>query len=331
MIHSLWSGKNKLYWLLVPFSWLYGLIVYFRKWAYRIGLFRSYKAPVPIIVIGNLSVGGNGKTPLVIYLAEQLSQKGVQVGIISRGYGGKSTHYPFIVNAKTSTTTAGDEPILIFNRTHCPIAISPNRVEAAQFLCKQHPEINLILSDDGLQHYRIKRDIEMVVIDTQKGFGNGHYLPAGPLREKPTRLDSVPFIILNGENKNLVFSKPTYQMTLIPKKAINLQTKQSIDATQLTEVIACAGIGDPDRFFKTLQNLNLNLQQTHAFVDHHVFKPAELLNLATTQQNLIMTEKDAVKCFAFAQANWWYLPIEAHLPDTFLTQLLEQLDPLLKQ
>lgn len=330
MINSLWSGKNKLYWLLIPFSWIYGLVVLFRKWAYKVGLFPSYELPVPIIVIGNLSVGGNGKTPLVIYLAEQLEKNGFKVGIISRGYGGKNEHYPFIVNAENTALEAGDEPILIFNRTKCPIAISPNRVEAASLLCSNHPEINVILSDDGLQHYRLKRNIEIIVIDTNKGFGNGHYLPAGPLREKPNRLKSVPFIVLNGQNEHFSLMQQSFQMTLLPKNAINLKTQQSIDVSKLDNLVACAGIGNPDRFFNTLKNLGLNLTKTYAFSDHHAFKLNELIDLTTHQQNLIMTEKDSVKCISFAQNNWWYLPIEAQLPSHFFEKILIQLSTLKK-
>lgn len=328
MIHSIWSGKNKLYWLLLPFSFLYGWIVKCRQLAYKLGLSKSYSVPVPVIIIGNLSVGGNGKTPLVIFLAEQLTKKDFKVGIISRGYGGKSKYYPFMVDETTKTDQAGDEPVLIFNRTHCPIALSPNRYEAAMYLLKKYPEINVILSDDGLQHYRLQREIEIAVVDTHKGFGNGHYLPAGPLREKPNRLKQVQFTILNGDKKLPNLPKTAFEMKLLPKQAINLKTKQSVPLDQFHQVVACAGIGNPERFFKTLKKLGITLISEHTFSDHHQFQLQELQVLAKPTQALMMTEKDAVKCFDFAQENWWYLPIEASLPTAFLDELLHQLRQL---
>lgn len=330
MIAQIWSGKNKLYWLLLPLSLLYGLIVALRRFAYRQGFFRAHSISVPVMVIGNLSVGGNGKTPLTIAIAKHLIDRGFKVGIISRGYGGKNPIYPFIVDASTSAKNAGDEPVLMFNHLHCPISIAPDRVAAAQFLLEQSPEINVILSDDGLQHYRLKRDIEIVVIDGNRGLGNGHYLPAGPLRETQKRLKTVDFVVFNGENKTALkvpnaLAKRTFQMNLIAQNAINLKTAEIKPVCQIKPLIACAGIGDPARFFTTLRHLNADVIMTHSFRDHHAFTSSELSSLVSADQSLIMTEKDAVKCAKWAQANWWFLPVQAQLPKDFFAQLIDAL------
>ena len=197
MIEKLWYGKNKSFWLLLPFSFLYGLISCVRRQLYKLGIFKSWQSPVPIIVIGNLSAGGNGKTPLAISLIEALKAKGLKVGLVSRGYGGKSNHYPLILDENTSTKQAGDEPVLIYHRTHVPVAVAPKRVDAVKALLDSH-QLDVILTDDGLQHYALARDIEIVVVDGKRLFGNGWWIPAGPMRERRSRLKSVDLIIING-------------------------------------------------------------------------------------------------------------------------------------
>lgn len=325
MIARIWSGTNKLYWLLVPFSLLYGLVVVIRKTCYRIGIFKSWRAPIPVIVVGNLSVGGNGKTPLVIYLVEQLRIRGYKVGVVSRGYGGNSEHYPLIVNETTPAHIAGDEPVLVYQRTKVPFAVSPKRSEAIKLLLTRH-KLDLIITDDGLQHYALQRDIEIVVVDGKNGFGNGWYLPAGPMRELSGRLKSVDFVVVNGQSHQVY--QHAYLMTLSPHKAINMLTGEQKSVTELQSVCAIAGIGDPNRFFNMLKVLNVDLINNVSFTDHQKYSLQQLSNLVDSSGILLMTEKDAVKCVSFAQNNWWYLPIDAILPTPFIESLTHKINQL---
>lgn len=197
MIERIWSGSSLVYLLLLPLSWLYGLVSGLIRLSYRCGLRKSWRAPVPVVIVGNLTAGGNGKTPMVIWLVEQLQQRGYRVGVVSRGYGGKSAVYPLVLDAQTTTRQAGDEPVLIYQRTGAPVAISPKRAEAVQALLNQG-ELDLIITDDGLQHYALQRDFELVVIDGVRRFGNGWWLPAGPMRERVSRLKTVDACVANG-------------------------------------------------------------------------------------------------------------------------------------
>ncbi|OCG21988.1 MULTISPECIES: tetraacyldisaccharide 4'-kinase [unclassified Gilliamella] len=316
MIEKLWYGKNRLCWLLIPFSLLYGLVAFVRRSLYRLGILKSWHSPVPIIVIGNLSVGGNGKTPLVVALIESLKQKGLQVGVVSRGYGGKADNYPLILDNTTTTEQAGDEPVLIFQRANVPVAVSPHRAEAVQALLKQY-ELDVILTDDGLQHYALARDIEVVVVDGKRLFGNGWWMPAGPMRERETRLKSVDLIIINGDSVNHFtqqYAEKTYTMQLTPLYAVNLLTKEQKTLSSLQNICAIAGISHPQRFFDMLIKMQVDVVKTASFADHQKFTLPLLNNVASSEQTLLMTEKDAVKCRQFAQKNWWYLPIDAEIP-----------------
>lgn len=323
ILANIWSGKSKLYWLLVPFSLLYGAIVFCRKKLYQYGIFKSWQAPVPVIVVGNLSVGGNGKTPLVIYLVQQLSAKGYKVGVVSRGYGGKSDVYPLMVTDQTPASLVGDEPVLVYQRTQVPFAVSPARSAAVQMLLNNQP-IDLIITDDGLQHYALKRDIEIVVVDGKRGFGNGWFLPAGPMREGSSRLNSIDFLVVNGLSEQ--HYRDAYTMQLQHGLAVNLLTKQRKPLNELIQVSAMAGIGDPSRFFTLLEQQHVDLIKTTPFMDHQAYTKELLLTLADADQTLLMTEKDAVKCQAFALPNWWYLPIDAQLSDDFIGNLLNKLN-----
>lgn len=197
MIERIWSGGSLLYLALLPLSWLYGLFSWLIRLSYRCGLRKSWRSPVPVVVVGNLTAGGNGKTPMVIWLVEHLQQRGYRVGVVSRGYGGKSAVYPLVLGQNTSTREAGDEPVLIYQRTGAPVAIAPKRAEAVQALLQQQP-LDVIITDDGLQHYALQRDFELVVIDGVRRFGNGWWLPAGPMRERAARLGSVDARVANG-------------------------------------------------------------------------------------------------------------------------------------
>ncbi|KFA59283.1 tetraacyldisaccharide 4'-kinase [Gilliamella sp. Choc4-2] len=330
MIEKLWYGKNRLFWLLIPFSLLYGLIALVRRFLYRLGILKPWRSPVPIIIIGNLSVGGNGKTPLVVGLIESLKQKGLQVGVVSRGYGGKSDCYPLILNKTTTTEQAGDEPVLIYQRTNVPIAVSPHRSDAVQALLKRY-QLDVILTDDGLQHYALSRDIEVVVVDGKRLFGNGWWMPAGPMRERESRLKSVDLIIINGDSVNNLAQKypnKVYTMQLAPRYAVNLLTQEKKPLSSLQNICAIAGISHPNRFFDMLIKMQMNVIKTIPFADHQQFTLLLLNDIANFDQTLLMTEKDAVKCRQFAQANWWYLPVDAVIPVQVIEQICSLLDKI---
>lgn len=324
MIERIWSGKSCLYLLLLPLSFLYGLVTVIRDMVYKIGLKRSWKAPIPVVVVGNLTAGGNGKTPVVIWLVESLTKEGYRVGVVSRGYGGKSEKYPLILDETTTTEVAGDEPVLIFHRTKSPVAVAPKRSDAVKALLEKFP-LDVIITDDGLQHYGLQRDYEIVVIDGQRRFGNGWWLPAGPMRERAGRLKSVNAVVVNGgeaqENEAL--------MALEGDVACNLVSGEKRAVTQLPAVIAMAGIGHPPRFFTSLENKGVDVINTYAFADHQSYELKQLSRLVKNEQNLLMTEKDAVKCRAFAQPNWWFLPVQAQLQPTDAEKILSGIKKLI--
>lgn len=320
MIARIWSGESPLWILLLPLSWLYGLVSGLIRLSYTLGLRKSWRAPVPVVVVGNLTAGGNGKTPVVIWLVEKLQQQGIRVGVVSRGYGGKAESYPLLLDANTTTSQAGDEPVLIFQRTGAPVAVSPVRADAVSALLASHP-LQLVITDDGLQHYRLARDKEIVVVDGVRRFGNGWWLPAGPMRERASRLQSVDAVITNG-GQALAGEIP---MHLQPGQAVNLLTGERCAAAELQNVVAMAGIGHPPRFFATLESCGLSPVKTVALADHQALTQADVQALTVSGQPLIMTEKDAVKCRAFAQDNWWYLPVDAELDGERAQRLLQEL------
>ncbi len=325
MIARIWSGESPLWLLLLPLSWLYGLVSGAIRFAYRIGLKKAWRAPVPVVVVGNLTAGGNGKTPVVIWLVEQLQQRGVRVGVVSRGYGGKADRYPLLLTPETSTAQAGDEPVLIYQRTGAPVAVSPDRCEAVNALLSQHP-LQLIVTDDGLQHYRLARDKEIVVVDGVRRFGNGWWLPAGPMRERASRLKSVDAVIANGGTPQT----SEIAMRLRPGLAVNLLTGERRAVNELGQIVAMAGIGHPPRFFATLAECGATLKRSVALADHQALAQKDVDALLQPGETLVMTEKDAVKCRPFAQANWWYLPVDAELAGDAAEKLLLDLLTLVR-
>ncbi|WP_367163145.1 tetraacyldisaccharide 4'-kinase [Kosakonia cowanii] len=325
MIARIWSGESPLWLLLLPLSWLYGLVSGAIRFAYRIGLKKAWRAPVPVVVVGNLTAGGNGKTPVVIWLVEQLQQRGVRVGVVSRGYGGKADRYPLLLTPETSTEQAGDEPVLIYQRTGAPVAVSPNRCEAVNALLSQHP-LQLIVTDDGLQHYRLARDKEIVVVDGVRRFGNGWWLPAGPMRERASRLKSVDAVIANGGTPQA----GEIAMRLRPGLAVNLLTGERRAVNELGQIVAMAGIGHPPRFFATLTECGATLKRSVALADHQALAQKDVDALLQPGETLVMTEKDAVKCRPFAQPDWWYLPVDAELAGDAAEKLLLDLLTLVR-
>lgn len=318
-LEDAWYGEMYLSALIMPLSMLYVDAMRLRRWLYKTGCKSSTRLPVPVIVVGNLTVGGTGKTPLVLWLAEYLSRQGYRPGIISRGYAGKTQTAPIIVSANSNPTEVGDEALLLAQRSTCPVAVHPKRPAAAQLLLAQFA-CDVIISDDGLQHYALQRDIEIAVVDGRRRFGNGYCLPAGPLREPQIRLREVDFIVSNGESAEL---EGEFLMHCRGTELINLadNRRQSLSDFAEQDCRAIAGIGNPQRFFQQLTAAGLHCEST-AFPDHHPFSAKDL---QSSHKPLIMTEKDAVKCRAFAQANHWYLPVNAELPENFALHLLKLL------
>ncbi|MCK3655387.1 tetraacyldisaccharide 4'-kinase [Pasteurellaceae bacterium Macca] len=324
---NIWKTKNIFTWLLAPFSLLFWLISQGRKGLYRKKILKSYRSPVPVLVVGNISVGGNGKTPVVIWLVEQLQQKGLKVGVISRGYGGKNKTFPQLVHAESDAIQMGDEPVLIAQRTNALVAISPSRQQSIELLLSQG-ELDLIISDDGLQHYALERDIEWAVIDGERRFGNGFVLPAGSLRELPSRLNSLDGIICNGG----IPQEGEHLMHLATEYAIHLKTGEAKPLADFhhTPCVAMAGIGYPPRFFNMLQNLGISLENTYAFEDHQAYSADEILSIAE-HLPLLMTEKDAVKCRAFAQENHYFVPVRAKFSEKSTACLLQPILDLIQK
>ena len=305
--------------LLLPLSAVFLLISFIRQTLYQFNFLKSFKLKIPVIVVGNITSGGTGKTPLIIYLANELKKNGYRPGIISRGYGSKSEGV-MEVSQKSDVAEAGDEPMLIQKHTHLPVFVSKDRVLAAKTLIKKYKKIDVILSDDGLQHYRLRRDIEILVIDGTRKFGNGYLLPAGPLREFRSKLKTVDAIVCN--HKKVIDG--SYLMKYKGHLLINLKTNKKIHLNNLSlkNIHAIAGIGNPDRFFDYLKTYNI-LFSSSAFQDHYKFSKKDFRDM--NDKNIIMTEKDAVKCQQFSRNNFWYLPVIAEVDSKFTDVILKKL------
>lgn len=301
-----WYSQNPVAWLLLPLTALFCVIYLIRKAAYASGLLKSFKLKVPVIIVGNISVGGTGKTPLLIELCSQLHNKGYSPGIITRGYGGSAQQWPQPVNAQSSAHELGDEPVLIAARTQCPVVAGPDRVAAAEYLL-EHNNCDVILSDDGLQHYRLQRDAELVVIDAQRMYGNGFCLPSGPLREPVRRLASVDLSLLNGATAE---QTGFVMIALLCESLDRAQHSRMLSDFTPGPVHAVAGIGNPARFFQMLRDQGLDVIE-HAFADHYVFKPGDLQ--FDDECPVLMTAKDAVKCTGFDLKNHWSVSVDIEL------------------
>ncbi len=317
---QLWyeSNSHPLSLLLAPVGWLFCLITFLRRRAYSSGLLHSNKLPVPVIIVGNISIGGTGKTPLVIWLVDFLKKQGYKPGVISRGYGGQATEWPQSVSPESDPSQVGDEPVVIARNSACPIYVSPNRFEAGKALLKDN-DCNIIICDDGLQHYSLHRDFEICVIDGSRRHGNGRCLPSGPLREPRSRLQTVDAIVCNGADVAGEFLM-TFEPVQI--KQLNGNGLKSFADFEAEKVHAVAGTGNPDRFFDTLRDQGLSIDE-HPFEDHYQYHSSDL-NFGDNKL-VIMTEKDAVKCREFAKNNYWYLLIAAKLPKIFEQRLVNML------
>jgi tetraacyldisaccharide 4'-kinase len=313
-----WASRGAIAWLLWPASLVFGLVVFFRRLFFRFRLLKSHSAGIPVIVVGNLSAGGSGKTPLVLRIAEVLREHGWKPGIVSRGYGG-SADGPREATIASDPAEVGDEPMLLARRSGCPVWVAPDRVQACAALREKHPECNVIVTDDGLQHYALRRDVEICVVD-ERSMGNGFLQPAGPLREPRSRLQSVDAVVIHGRSP-----AQGYAMTLEGDKLVRFTDARDVRAAKSfagQRVHAVAGIGDPKRFFLQLARFGLKIVP-HPFPDHHAFSAADL-DFGDADP-VVMTEKDAVKCKRIAQAHFWVFPVSASLDPAFERWLLERL------
>lgn len=314
----IWYGRHPLTWALTPLAGLYCALVQLRRLAYRKGVLASQALPGPVVVVGNITVGGTGKTPLVIWLCEFLRKKGYRPGILTRGYRGSAKDWPQEVTAESDPAELGDEAVLLARRTGCPVMAGPERVVSGRRLIENH-HCDIIVADDGLQHYPLKRDIEIAVVDGERRFGNGWCLPAGPLREPIGRLHQVDLVVANG-----AASADEWGMALICEQAVSLKDPEVV--RQLSdfagqEVLAVAGIGNPGRFFRMLAREGIGVLP-RPYPDHHAFAADDIRSWSNLP--VLMTEKDAVKCKRFALENHWFITARAE-PETGFVRDLEQL------
>ena len=325
--------------LLRPLSWVYASLASVRRGLYQAGIFHRARVGVPVIVVGNITVGGTGKTPMVLALAQILARSGRRGGIISRGYSrrsvdgeirrGKPDEFVMhVVPESAEPAVTSDEATLLATRAGIPVYISADRAAAARSLLHDHPEVDVLICDDGLQHYALHRDLEICVIDGARGFGNGALLPAGPLREPVTRLGQVDAIVINGiaaaAQRNLgraLPEVPTYTMMLGNESLLRVRDdkvmsiEQGLAAFSAKSILAVAGTGHPARFFAHLASLGFKCGKTRAFPDHHAFAASDFTR--HNEQIILMTEKDAVKCKALADDRMWFMRVDAILPDAF--------------
>ncbi len=321
LFDRIWYDQKKYYWpvifLLLPLSLAFFIVTFIRK---QLLIKKQSHLPVPIIVVGNISVGGTGKTPLLCALAQAFTKRGKRVGIVSRGYGGNFAECTRLVSVNDDAISVGDEPLLIARTTECPVVVGRDRVAAAKHLLSAH-KVEVILSDDGLQHYALPRDVEIVVVDAQRGVGNGFFLPAGPLREPASRLQSVDFVVVNGlanSSNALPNAKNILSVNLTPQHWVAVASGNIFPLEFLaknTVVHAVAGIGNPSKFFSTLTSIGFSVIE-HAFSDHHIFSERDF----QFDDNLpvLMTEKDAVKCMGFAKESWYALRVAMSLSDEWV-------------
>jgi len=314
-LQASWYGGRRAPLWAHPLAWLYGGLSALRRGLYRLGLLRSVRLPVPVVVVGNLTAGGTGKTPLTLALVQALRERGWRPGVVSRGYGG-SQREPALLGECPEPAVFGDEPSLI-RASGAPVAVGRDRPAAAALLVEAGCDV--VIADDGLQHYRLARDVEICVIDGARRFGNGRLLPLGPLREPLSRLRRVDFRVANGEAQSGEFAMHLAGGTAVP---LDGGGEQELSAFVGAPVAAVAAIGHPERFFDSLRAQGLDVEG-RAFPDHHAFVAADL-DFAGTRP-LLMTDKDAIKCMRFARSGWWRVPVRAELPGAFLEALDQRL------
>ncbi len=328
-LEKAWHKKAGWLVLLWPVSALFRFIAKLRRMLQQPKTRPAY-LKVPLLVIGNITLGGTGKTPLVITLAKELQKQGFKPGVISRGFGGNAPSYPLAVDGDTNVAESGDEAFLIAEKTGCPVYVDPDRCAALQALLEVE-DVDVVLSDDGLQHYKLYRDLEIVVVDGQRLFSNGFCLPAGPLREPVNRLREVAHVVVNGKAvEDLPQLIGASAMSLEPRSLVNLISgeKRPFGGAPFNmgnTVQAVSALGNPQRFYDLLERLPYQVQ-TFSFPDHHNFSAVDFEQQGIDEhQPVVMTEKDAVKCRKFAKNNFWYLSVEVNLESQFVERIVTDL------
>lgn len=336
-VNRLWYQRrlNLLLWPLIPLTMLFVLAAALRRLAFRIGLKKVYKPDVPTLVVGNISVGGTGKTPLTIALVDALKQAGFKPVIVSRGYGGKGP-FPQVVTASSDAYQVGDEPLMLATVTGVPVVVSPSRVQAAK-LAVEDCAATVIVADDGLQHYALGRHIEIAVVDASRGFGNGWRMPCGPLRESRRRLKKVDYVAVNGAMDEASASQALDAVAgsvarLVPMHLAahswrRVSDHREIETPDGESVVAVAGIGNPQRFFSILGTQGLEVMESRVFADHHQYAASDFYTISNLYP-VVMTEKDAVKCQSFARPHWYYLKVGAVLPEAMLNDVIQRVQEL---
>ena len=331
-IHRVWYEGAGSYRLLLPLSGLFWLLIAIRRCLYQFGILGTHESPVPVIIVGNITAGGTGKTPVTIWLARELRARGFSPGIVSRGYGGSKASTSMRVDAASDPDVVGDEPVLIATRTGCPVVVDANRARAAEMLVDDGAD--LIIADDGLQHYRLARTYEICVIDGTRGLGNRHLLPAGPLRETLSRLGEVDQVLVNGDLRHVagplsVVEQNAIEFELAATDVIRLNGSltRSIEGFSGTTVHAVAAIGNPDRFFDLLRAHNIQVIE-HAYPDHTKVSRKDL-NFGD-EFDILMTEKDAVKMVGSASDRLWKVPVELQMDPLLAGPWLEQVESRLR-
>ena len=312
--------KSSWIYLLIPFSIFFYFLSSLKKYLYKNGFLKTIKLKVPVLIIGNITLGGTGKTPLALDLIEKFLRKGLKPAIISRGYRGSANNITEVFES-SDVSAVGDEALLIKTKTKSkiPVFIGKDRANVAKILLKKHPETSIIISDDGLQHHRLARDYEIIVVDSQRQFGNGLIFPAGPLRECISKLKQVDAVVYKGENSNSNF----YQMKYITKHFKNLLTnkKAIFKDIQDKKIVAITAIGNPESFFSTLEGYGLEFKKV-TYNDHYLFNKNDFIKYA--DYNIVMTEKDAIKCQKFATKNFWVLPLETKVDERLIRNILKK-------
>ena len=328
LAEKIWYGESALRLLLLPFAWIYSAVTACRRYLYSSGFIRVHQLHVPVIVVGNITAGGTGKTPLTLWFAELLAEKGYQPGIISRGYRGSVGPEPVVVTADSDPAIVGDEAVLMASRSKCPVVVHPDRVAAANVAIEQGA--NLIVADDGLQHYRLGRDFEIAVIDGARMYGNRQLLPAGPLREPLSRLNTIDQILVQREtddssellHRTSDFSPKNFRLAASAICRLDDSDIRNCGDFAGTRMHAVAGIGNPERFFRLLEAHDIKVIR-HPLGDHANIKSFDFA--FGDGLEVIMTEKDAVKCRRLGKRNHWYVPVDVLIDDADAEYLLDRI------
>ena len=327
-IHRAWYDEHGWYRALLPLSGLYWLLSTMRRLLYRAGILRTRRAKVPVIVIGNITAGGTGKTPVTVWLANSLAQRGFAPGIVSRGYGGSKSGASMRVDARSDPAVVGDEPVLIAMRTGRPVVVDADRARGAAMLVQDGAD--LVIADDGLQHYALARDYEICVVDGARGVGNGALLPAGPLREPLGRIGEVDQVLINGRLRDRGESLPTalqnaieFRLVATEARRLDGSLSRPLERFAGTTVHAVAAIGNPGRFFDMLRGHGIQVIE-HAYADHARVRPGELD--FGDSFDILMTEKDAVKFPRQVPDRFWYVPVDVEIDTVIAAPWLEQIE-----